>query len=48
VADAAVGALGALAGGLAWRHYQALLGQFMRLLQRSDGKVRPGIGFCMR
>ena len=40
MADAAIGALGAAAGALRWGAYQALLGQFVRIMQRSDGKVR--------
>lgn len=34
VADAAVGALGAVAGCLPWVQYQQLLGQFLRLMKK--------------
>lgn len=36
---AAIEALGAVAGSLAWTHYRELLNLFMRVMQRNDSKV---------
>ena len=50
VTDAAVVALGAVAGALPWVQYQQLLGQHLRLMKRHAGEQRllqgsPGAGW---
>jgi hypothetical protein len=41
VVAAATDALSAAARALDWTHYQQLLGQFIRIMQRNDSKVAP-------
>ena len=41
VVTAAIAALAAAAGALAWPHYQQLLGRFMRIMGRDASKARP-------
>ena len=38
---AAIAALAAAAGALAWPHYQQLLGRCMRIMGRDASKARP-------